>query len=618
MPSRIEDYALLGDCHTAALVGRDGSIDWLCFPRFDSPACFAALLGTPDHGRWLLAPDEPVKAVRRRYRPGTLILETEFETEAGGAVTVVDFMPPRNQATDLLRIAVGTRGRVRMRTELVIRFDYGWVVPWVRRTSEDGEHGIRATAGPDTLYLRSGVPLHGEDMRTVAEFTVAEGQRVPFDLSWHPTHHREPKPPRDAERLLAETDAFWREWSGRCASVGPWDEAVRRSLITLKALTYAPTGGIAAAATTSLPEQVGGVRNWDYRYCWLRDATFTLQALLTGGYLDEAEAWRRWLVNAVAGDPAGLQIMYGVGGERRLTELELPWLPGYENSRPVRVGNAAYGQRQLDVYGEVMAALHAARAAGLPASEDAGRVQRAVVNFLEHEWQKPDEGIWEVRGPRRHFTHSKVMAWVAFDRAVRDVELFGHPGDADRWRAARDRVRAQVLAEGFNRDVNAFTQSYGSRDPDASLLMLPLVGFIDPADPKMIGTVNLIEQRLVRDGYVDRYIPEPGVDGLPGGEGAFLLCSFWLADNLALQGRRDEAVELFERLLALRNDVGLLAEEYDPHAKRLVGNVPQAFSHVGLINAAGLLEHDRLPGGGAAGGRAGTPPAVHNVAPDPT
>jgi GH15 family glucan-1,4-alpha-glucosidase len=431
-------------------------------------------------------------------------------------------------------------------------------------------------------------------MHTVSEFTVSEGQRLHFDLTWSQTHMPE-VPPRDPEIALNETDLFWREWSSQCTYKGRWKDAVLRSLITLKALTYNPTGGICAAATTSVPEHIGGVRNWDYRFCWLRDATFTLYSLMMAGYVDEAKAWREWLLNAVAGNPAGLQIMYGLAGERRLTELELDWLPGYENSRPVRIGNAAYKQRQLDVYGEVMDALHVARKCGLPPSEDAWRVQRSIVNFLEHEWQHPDEGIWEVRGPRRHFTHSKVMAWVAFDRAVKDIEHFGHAGDVDRWRAARDEVHAQIMTQGWNPKVNAFTQHYGSDEPDASLLMLPMVGFLPADDPKMIGTVKLIERLLVRDGFVDRYLAHPEVDGLPEGEGAFLICTFWLADNYALQGRDAEARQVFERLLALRNDVGLLAEEYDPNAKRQLGNFPQAFSHIGLINTA-----LNLKGGGPA------------------
>lgn len=582
MPSRIEDYALIGDCQTAALVAKDGSIDWLCFPRFDSGACFAALLGTPEHGRWKLAPADESRVTRRRYRDGTLILETDYET-AGGAVTIIDFMPLRDTAPDLVRIVEGKRGQVQMTTDLVIRFDYGSVVPWVRALERG--RGVRATAGPDTLYCRTNVPLHGENLHTLGNFTISAGERIAFELMWAPTHEPEP-PPRDLEDALRNTEAWWREWSGKCSYQGEWREAVLRSLITLKAMTYMPTGGIVAAATTSLPEKLGGVRNWDYRYCWLRDATFTLYCLMVGGYREEAEAWRHWLVNAVAGTPSDLQIMYGITGERRLTELELDWLPGYENSAPVRIGNAAYDQRQLDVYGELMDALHVGRRMGLPESPEAWRIQCAIMHFLETEWKKPDEGIWEMRGPKRQYTHSKVMAWVAFDRAVKAVEQFGAKGETARWRAARDEVRNQVLAEGFNPDVNAFTQYYGSKDPDASLLMLPMVGFIAANDPKMVGTVDLIRSRLTRDGFIDRYPAQPHVDGLPAGEGAFLLCTFWLADNLALQGQFDEARDVFERLLALRNDVGLLSEEYDPVTKRLIGNFPQAFSHVGLINTA--------------------------------
>ena len=586
MAARIEDYALIGDCQTAALVCRNGSIDWLCLPQFDSAACFAALLGTAEHGRWLLAPGDEPRAVRRRYRPGTLVLETEFETDTG-AVTVIDFMPLRTRHPDLMRIVVGTRGQVRMALDLVIRFDYGSVVPWVRH--HDG--GIRATAGPDTLYVRSPVTLTGRGLRTVAEFTVTAGERVPFELVWAPTYEPEPAA-GDPDESLRHTEDWWSEWSGRCTFRGEWDEAVLRSLITLKALTYAPTGGIVAAPTTSLPEHIGGVRNWDYRYCWLRDATFTLYALMVGGYTDEASAWREWLINAVAGTPSTLQIMYGVGGERRLTELELPWLPGYEQSAPVRVGNAAYGQHQLDVYGEVMDALHVARRAGLPASPEGWRVQRGLMSFLETDWQRPDEGIWEVRGPQRHFTHSKVMAWVAMDRAIKSVEAFGLEGPAGKWQALRAQIHDEVCREGFDPALNSFVQFYGSKDPDASLLMLPLIGFLPATDPRMLGTVAHIERRLLRDGFLDRYPSAPSVDGLPAGEGSFLLCTYWLADNFVLQGRYQEARQIFEGVLALRNDVGLLSEQYDPVAKRLLGNFPQAFSHVGLINTArNLLRH---------------------------
>lgn len=580
MPARIEEYALIGDCETAALVARDGSIDWLCFPRFDSGACFAALLGTPEHGRWLLAPAGPIRTIRRRYRPGTLILETDYETDSG-CVTLIDWMPLRTVVPDVMRIVEGRSGQVPMRMELVIRFDYGWIVPWVRHTAR----GIRAIAGPDTLYCRTDVELRGENLRTVADFTVSAGQRIPFTLTWSPTHRPEPEE-REAEQSLRETEAWWREWSDRCTYQGEWRDAVLRSLITLKALTYAPTGGVVAAVTTSLPEQLGGVRNWDYRYCWLRDATFTLYALMSGGYTEEACAWREWLINAVAGNPSEIQIMYGLAGERRLTELELGWLPGYEGASPVRIGNAAYNQHQLDVYGEVTDALYLARRVGLDPSENAWRVQQALLRFLETDWDKPDEGIWEVRGPRRHFTHSKVMAWVAMDRAVKAVERFGLEGPVEQWRRLRKVIHDQVHRKGFDRELNAFVQYYGSKELDASLLMLPLVGFLPATDPRMRGTVAAIQQRLMRDGFVDRYPTHPDVDGLPPGEGAFLICTFWLADNLSLQGRYTQARAIFERLLALRNDVGLLSEEYDPQTRRLVGNFPQAFSHVGLINTA--------------------------------
>ena len=580
MASRIEDYALIGDCETAALVGRDGSIDWLCLPRFDSGACFAALLGAPEHGRWLLAPTEPIRTVRRRYLPETLILETEYETDSG-VVTVIDWMPLRTTALDVLRLVVGVRGRVSMRMELVIRFDYGSIVPWVRRH----ERGIRAIAGPDTLYCRTEAPLRGENLSTVADFTIAEGQRIPFALTWTPTMQPEP-PLRDVEESLRSTEEWWRTWTGRCTYQGEWREAVLRSFITLKALTYAPTGGIVAAPTTSLPEQLGGIRNWDYRYCWLRDATFTLYALMVGGYSQEAREWQQWLVNTVAGAPEKLQILYGVAGERRITEMELNWLPGYEGAAPVRIGNAAHEQNQLDVYGEVIDTLHLGRRMGLDTNEDIGRVQKALLDFLETNWNSPDNGIWEVRGPRRHFTHSKVMAWVAIDRAIKDVECFGIEGPVESWRRLRQHIRTQVCSNGFDKDLNAFVQYYGAKILDASLLMLPLVGFLPATDPRMKGTVAAIQQGLMRDGFVDRYHTCEHVDGLPSGEGAFLLCTFWLADNLTLQGRYQEARNIFERLLTLRNDVGLLAEQYDPQARRLVGNFPQAFSHIGLINTA--------------------------------
>jgi GH15 family glucan-1,4-alpha-glucosidase len=555
-------------------------MDWLCLPRFDSPACFAALLGTPENGRWKIAPAGKVQSVRRHYRDGTLVLETDFETP-DGEVRLVDCMPLRSAAPDVVRIIEGRRGSVQMRMDLTIRFDYGSIVPWVRHV----ERGIRAVAGPDTLYCRSSAALRGENLHTVADFTVAEGQRVGFVLTWCHTHHHEPAE-CDPEHSVEQTEAWWHEWSSRCTYQGEWRDAVIRSLITLKALTYASTGGIVAAATTSLPEVIGGVRNWDYRHCWLRDATFTLYALIVGGYTQEADAWRQWLVNAVAGTPDDINIMYGLAGERRLTEINLEWLQGYENSKPVRTGNAAYAQHQLDVYGEVMDALYVARRHGLTPDENAWRVQRAMMQFLETDWQMPDEGIWEVRGPRRQFTHSKVMAWVAADRAVKGVEELGYSGDVDRWRKLRGEIHSQICREGFNADVNSFVQYYGSREPDASLLMLPLVGFLPATDPRMIGTIDYIQKLLVRDGLVDRYLTHPDVDGLPPGEGSFLLCTFWLADNLSLQGRQHEARAIFERLLNIRNDVGLLSEQYDPVGRRLLGNFPQAFSHVGLINTA--------------------------------
>jgi GH15 family glucan-1,4-alpha-glucosidase len=580
VPLPLEDYALLGDCETAALVGRDGSIDWLCLPRFDSGACFSALLGTPEHGRWLVAPAGEVRAVRRRYRDDTLVLETEFET-AEGVVVLVDCMPPADGTHDVVRLVEGRRGRVKMRTELVIRFDYGSSVPWVQRSGG----GIAAVAGPDLLRLETPVALRGEGFRTLGEFSVGEGERVPFTLTWSPSHLT-PPPFADPVRAVAHTETFWRNWASRSTYRGPYRDAVVRSLVTLKALTYAPTGGIVAAPTTSLPEKIGGVRNWDYRYCWLRDATFTLYALLNAGYTDEALAWRNWLVRAVAGRPEQAQIMYGIGGERRLLEFEMPWLPGYEGSRPVRVGNAASQQFQLDVYGEVLDTLHLSRRLGLPADDAGWRVEAALGSYVAKVWREPDEGIWEVRGPRRHFTYSKVMAWVALDRAVKSVEHFGLAGPVDKWRAARAAVHAEVCREGYDRDLKSFVQYYGGKSLDASLLLLPLVGFLPANDPRVLGTVAAIERTLMRDGFVDRYPTVEAIDGLPPGEGAFLPCSFWLVDNYVLLGRRDEAQRLFERLAGLANDVGLLAEEYDPSLKRLVGNFPQAFSHISLVNSA--------------------------------
>jgi GH15 family glucan-1,4-alpha-glucosidase len=577
---RIEDYAMIGDCETAALVGTNGSIDWLCVPRFDSPSCFAALLGNTDHGRWLIAPTGGARKVTRQYRDGTLILETEFETD-GGSAKLIDFMPLRSEAVDVVRIVEGVRGHVEMSMDLVIRFDYGASIPWVRRIPG----GIHAVGGPDALRLRTPVDTHGENFHTVSKFTVSPGQRVHFVLTWFPSHHPIPGD-RDPLAALKDCEEWWRIWSDQCSYRGPWRDVVVRSAITLKALTYMPTGGLVAAATTSLPETPGGERNWDYRYCWLRDATFTLYALMTCGYMDEASAWRDWLLRAVAGEPSEVQIMYGLAGERRLREFEVASLPGYLASKPVRVGNAAYRQFQLDVFGELMDSLHVARGNGLPPDENAWAFQKALMRYLEAAWSEPDEGIWEVRGPRRHFTHSKVMAWVAFDRAVKAVERFEADGPVEHWRRLRDTIHRQVCEEGFNANINSFVQYYGAQDVDASLLMIPLVGFLPASDPRVKGTVHAIQQQLVSNGFVTRYREHPEVDGLTGREGAFLLCTLWMADNLALQGRMQEATELFNKVLAVRNDVGLLSEQYDPLTRRLLGNFPQAFSHVGLINTA--------------------------------
>jgi GH15 family glucan-1,4-alpha-glucosidase len=586
--SLIEDYALLGDLQTAALVERGGSIDWLCFPRFDSGACFAALLGTPDNGRWLLAPVAG-GTVSRRYLHDTMVLETTWSNEEG-SVRVIDFMPPRGRAPDVVRIVEGVRGRVRMRSELVIRFDYGHVVPWVRHVDADRV----AVAGPDALYLRTPAHTFGEDMKTISELTVDEGERVPFVLTWSPSH--EPAPtPVDPETALAETEAFWRGWNAMCTVplTGERRDLLHRSLMVLKTLTYAPTGGIVAAPTTSLPEAIGGVRNWDYRYCWLRDATLTLLALLHAEHADEARAWRSWLLRAVAGDPDDLQIMYGVAGERRLTEFEVPWLRGYEGSAPVRIGNAASEQLQVDVYGEVMDALYQARAHGLEFEASAWSLQKTLLAALERTWHEPDEGIWEIRGERRHFVHSKVMAWVAFDRAVRSVAEHGVDGPVERWREQRDRIHDEVCERGFDAELGSFVQSYGSKELDASLLLIPLVGFLPADDPRVRGTIEAVERELLVDGLVLRYrTRSAGVDGLPPGEGVFLPCSFWLADCYELLERHDDAHRLFERLVGLANDVGLLAEEYDPATGRLLGNFPQAFTHLALVNTAfNVLPH---------------------------
>ncbi|MFF9978678.1 glycoside hydrolase family 15 protein [Streptomyces erythrochromogenes] len=586
MTQPIEDYALIGDLMTSGLVGRDGSIDWLCLPRFDSAACFARLLGDEENGHWRIAPlgaADGERCTRRSYVDGSLVLESYWETETG-TVKVIDFMPQRDVAPDVVRIVEGISGTVRMLSTLRLRFDYGHVVPWVRRS--DGDRV--AVAGPDSVWFRSEPPVRtwGEAKSTRSQFPVTAGRRVAFVLTWHPSH--EPRPePTDPFEALEGSLSDWREWTSQCRYEGPYREAVTRSLITLKALTYAPTGGIVAAATTSLPEELGGVRNWDYRYCWLRDSTLTLGSLLTTGFLDEARAWREWLLRAVAGAPEDLQIMYGIAGERRIPESELPWLSGYASSAPVRVGNAAVDQLQLDVYGEVIDSLHLARSAGLPAEAHSWSIQLALLDFLEQNWHRPDEGLWEVRGPRRHFVHSKVMAWVAADRAVRTLE--GNPslhGEPDRWRAMRDAVHRDVCDNGFDPGRGTFTQYYGSTELDAATLLIPRVGFLPPDDPRVIGTVDAVRAELGRSGLVRRYSTADTDDGLPGDEGAFLACSFWLADALHMTGREDEARVLFERLLTVCNDVGLLAEEYDPVSGRQLGNFPQAFSHVGLVNTA--------------------------------
>jgi GH15 family glucan-1,4-alpha-glucosidase len=583
MPLPIEDYALIGDCHTAALIGIDGSMDWLCFPRFDSGACFAALLGGPEQGRWLLAPAGNVKSVQRRYRRDSLILETDFHTSRG-SVRVIDFMPVSDERWDIVRIVQGLSGKVALRMELVVRFDYGSIVPWVRRSGDL----LLMTAGPDTLELAASVAVEGENMKTVAEFSVRKGKRETFVLNYRPSHFPT-RPAIDAGKALKHAAARWHKWAARGSYKGRWRDAVQRSLITLKALTYAPSGGLVAAPTTSLPEEMGGVRNWDYRYCWLRDATFALNALLLAGYDEEATAWREWLLRAVAGSPDDLQIVYGVTGVRRLDEVELPWLPGYGASKPVRIGNAASKQFQLDVYGEVMDCLHLARAADMEPHPDAWKVQIALLRFLETHWDRPDEGLWEIRGPPQHFTHSKIMAWVAFDRAIKDAEKEGLEGPVQAWRELRDRIHAQVCEKGFDAENNTFVQSYGTKFLDASLLLIPQVGFLAADDARVLGTIAAIERHLMLDGLVLRYSTATVVDALPAGEGAFLACSFWLADSYLLTGRRKEAEALFERLLALGNDVGLFAEEYDPRARRMLGNFPQALTHMALVNTARLL-----------------------------
>ncbi|MEU9205500.1 glycoside hydrolase family 15 protein [Streptomyces sp. NPDC048332] len=603
MTPRIEDYALIGDLQTAALVGRNGSVDWLCLPRFDSGACFAALLGDEENGHWRIAPKGAETCTRRSYRGDSLVLETFWETRTG-TVKVIDFMPQRDHEPDVMRIVEGISGTVDMASVIRLRFDFGSVVPWMRRSQG---HRV-AVAGPDSAWLRSEPPVKtwGQQFSTCSSFSVAAGEQVAFVLTWHPSHS--PRPDLvDPYEALENTLSDWAEWSGRCKYEGPYRDAVIRSLITLKALTFGPTGGIVAAPTTSLPEDIGGVRNWDYRYCWLRDSTLTLGALTSAGYLEEAAAWRDWLLRAVAGDPADLQIMYGLSGERRLPEAELPWLRGYENSAPVRIGNAAVRQRQLDVYGEVIDSLRLARVAGLDDAPHAWSLQLSLLGFLESTWREPDEGLWEIRGRRRHFVHSKVMAWVAADRAVRSLEEDPSlSGDADRWRAMRDAVHREVCEKGYDPVRNTFTQSYGSRELDAATLLIARTGFLPPDDPRVIGTVDAVRDELGSDGLVRRYSTDnTAVDGLPGGEGAFLACSFWLADALRMTGRTDEATELFERLLALRNDVGLLAEEYDTTAMRQLGNFPQAFSHIGLVGTAVSLAEAQAAEDVARGQEAG-------------
>jgi GH15 family glucan-1,4-alpha-glucosidase len=589
MSTPIEDYALIGDCRSAALVSRDGSIDWLCWPRFDSEACFAALLGSRDHGRWLVAPRDKAR-ITRQYRPNTLILETYFET-ADGAVVLVDFMPLQGDRSEIVRLVHGTRGRVRMHTELILRFGYGAVVPWVTRL----ESGVlRAIAGPDMVLLRTPVHLQGKNMTTVGEFTVLRGETIPLVLSYARSHRPIP-PARDPTASLEATEKFWKDWTSKCRAAGEWTDAVRRSMITLKALTYAPTGGIVAAPTTSLPEKIGGERNWDYRFCWLRDATLTLLGAMHAGYYEEAEAWREWLLRAVAGSPDQLQIMYGIGGERRLSEWVVDWLPGYEKSSPVRVGNAAHTQLQLDMFGEIMDVHHQARRGGLTTNESGWDAQIKFLEYLARIWREPDQGIWEMRGPAQHFTYSKVMAWVAFDRTIKSAENFGLEGPLEEWRRLRDEICDDVCTHAYNKKLGTFVQAYGSDQLDASLLMVPCVGFLPVSDPRIAATIAAIERRLLRDGLVIRYCTEDVTDALPPGEGAFLACSFWLVDVYILQERFEEAENLFRRLVGLCNEVGLLSEEYDPSSRRLIGNFPQAFSHMALVNSAYNLTRVRKP-----------------------
>jgi GH15 family glucan-1,4-alpha-glucosidase len=613
LSKRIEDYGLIGNMLSCALVARDGSIEWLCLPRFDSDACLAALLGNEKNGHWRIAPAEEPRRITRRYRDSSTILETTFETDEG-VVTLIDFMPltEDEEHVDVFRSVRGDRGQVRMRMEFVIRFGYGASVPWVRRT----DFGLRAIAGPDAVELHAPVALKSEQFRTVAEFSIGSGASIPFALCWHPSHRLRERS-IDVGGRLEETERWWREWSGRCRFANHPPEfrrdAVVRSLVTLKALTYHPTGGVVAAPTTSLPEAIGGARNWDYRYCWIRDATLTLYALLTSGYREEANAWRAWMLRAAAGHPAQLQIMYGLAGERRLPEMELPWLAGYEGSKPVRIGNAAHDQLQLDVYGELMDALHVGRKFQLEPSTESWNFQKALLSSLERRWQRPDKGIWEVRGGSRHFTHSKLMAWVAYDRAVKGVEDFGLAGPVETWRAMRETICAEILKNGWSEKRQSFVQSYGSDALDASLLLIPLVGLLPPEDKRVIATIEAIQKELVEADLVLRYRPEETADGVGGREGTFLVCSFWLADALCMIGRIDEAQGLFERLLSLRNDLGLLAEEYDPIAGRQLGNFPQAFSHIGIVNTANNLASASGPAEQRADRAAA--PAAHETAP---
>jgi GH15 family glucan-1,4-alpha-glucosidase len=613
MASLIENYGFIGDLHGSALVSRDGSIDWLCLPRFDSPACMAALLGRDEHGCWQMYPGARVHRTERRYRPGTVVLETDYECD-GGAVRLIDFMPiGRGEGARgaVLRIVEGLEGTVPVHTNLRVRFGYGGYRPWI--TQEDGP--VRMTTAPNSVALHTDAPVQFDDHDLWGDFSVRKGERVTFELAYNPAHDTVCSPPSDVEGKLAETERWWKEWSDRSKYRGPYQDLVNRSLITLKAMIYAPSGGIVAAPTAALPEEIGGERNWDYRYCWLRDATLTLDGLMVGGYVEEATAWRRWLLNAVAGAPDELQIMYGIDGERSLKEFEIPWLTGYEGSRPVRIGNAASDQFQLDVYGEVIQALYEARRLGVPEAHGVRTPARKLAAFIERAWQKPDDGIWEVRGGRRHFVHSKMMAWVAVDRMVRIIDEFGAPDDPmreylPRGRALRDRIHRDVCEHGFDKKQNAFTQAYNDPALDAGVLLMPALGFLPASDPRVQGTVRAIEKNLLRDGFVLRYKPEHTNDGLAGSEGAFLACSFWLVDAYAYSGRRQEAEALFERLVGLRNDLGLLSEEYEPQSGRLIGNFPQAFSHLALVHSASVLANEELTPRSTINGRA-KPAATH-------